>query len=206
MGEGLWSLLAEDKPSLHYTDSALWIHLFKKTGSDGGCKSPHIISPAFQWARALTLQATFTRQPTECGRWKAGAHLPSHMYMAKINSGLLSLATSAIYYCGQGTQESAFCFLWELCSALQCCDCARHVFLWLTSSSSFLTFLSRPKVYASQVKQWSVSTGATWSCNGSSGQRSHGLWSMLTRHRGRRWWQLLCTNWYNLGLSLEEEG
>lgn len=53
----------------------------------GGCKSPHVISPALQWDRALMLQARFTRQPAECGRWKAGAHLPSHTYTPNMNSG-----------------------------------------------------------------------------------------------------------------------
>lgn len=144
-------------------------------------------------------EARFTRQPMSV----ADERLVS---IVKINSGLLSLQTSAIYYCGQGTQESAFCFLWESCSALQCCDCHRHVFLWLVSFSCFLTFLFCLKVYASQVKQWSVSIGATWSCNGSSGQQSHRLWWMLTRHRGGSWGQLLPKNCSNLGLSLEEEG
>lgn len=57
----------------------------------------------------------------------------------KINSGLLLFKCNLLLW----TRHLAKCllFLWELCPALQCCDCARQVFLWLASSSCFLTFL-----------------------------------------------------------------
>lgn len=100
----------EDKSSLHRTESALGVCLSNKKSSNRGMQNPHVIWTTFQCVRALKLQARFTSQPAECGRWKAGAHLHSHMCMAKINPSLLSLSTRAIYYCGQGSQESAFCF------------------------------------------------------------------------------------------------
>lgn len=147
MGGGLWSLVIEDKLSLHCTDS-LWSHLFNKTGSVGGCRSPHIISPAFQWARALVLQARLTRQPTECGRWKAGAHLPSHMYLAKINSVSCHCQQVQFIIVDKAPRKVPFAFFGNCalhCSAVIMPD----VFLWLPSFSCFMKFLFCLKVYAS---------------------------------------------------------
>lgn len=182
-------------------------HIFStRQALTGGCKSPHIISPALQWARALMLQARFTRQPAECGRWKAGAHLPSHMYMA---NKLWCCHCQQVQFIivDKAPRKVPFAFFGNYvlhCSAVIVPD---TLFFsdWLPLDV-FWHFFFCPKVYASQVKQWSVSVGATWSCNGSPGWWSHSLWSTLTRQRGGGWWQLLCMNWYNLGLSLEEEG
>ena len=184
-----------------------WVVFSTKTNSDGGMQNPHSILPTFQWARALKLQARFTRQPAECGRWKASAHLHSPMYMAKINPSQLPLSTSVIYYCGQDSQESAFCFLRELCSALQCRWLVLEILLlfeWLSQEFFWDFFFFPKKVYASQVKQWSVSIGATYSCNWSSTLQNQQ--SLVDTHepQGRQVVAAACMNCNHLGLSLEE--
>lgn len=141
MGEDLWSLVIEEKPSALYwlspvarsfQQDRLWwgdakvltlSHLLcSKT--EHSCCRPDLQGSQLSVAdERLVPICPATRT---CLTWTL----------------VLSLSTSAIYYCGQGTQEGAFCFLWEWCSALQCCDCARYVvFLWLASSRCFLTFL-----------------------------------------------------------------